>query len=201
MDAATLGHVFEPFFTTKGPGSGTGLGLATVYGAVKQNGGFIEAASEPGAGTSFTIFLPSHRGRTAPQATERAAAPPVRGRETILLVEDEPAILKLTTRMLGTLGYDVLPAGTPAAAIALAREHRGEIHLLITDVVMPEMNGRDLARSLLSLYPGMRRLFMSGYTADVIAHHSVLEDGVCFLQKPFRRDELASAVRAALDVD
>ena len=180
MDKETLAHIFEPFFTTKGVGKGTGLGLATVYGIVKQNNGFINVYSEPGQGTTFTIYLPRHAGKAEQARTEGAAEPAARGHETILLVEDEPAILKLTTRMLEQLGYTVLAASTPGEAIRLAREHAGEIHLLMTDVVMPEMNGRDLARNLLSLYPHLKCLFMSGYTADVIAHHGVLDEGRAF---------------------
>ncbi len=132
---------------------------------------------------------------------EGAAEPALRGHETILLVEDEPAILKLTTKMLEMQGYTVLAASTPGEAIRLAREHAGEIHLLMTDVVMPEMNGRDLAKNLLSLYPHLKRLFMSGYTADVIAHHGVLDEGVHFIQKPFSTKDLAAKVREALGSD
>ena len=193
-----LAHIFEPFFTTKEIGKGTGLGLATVYGIVKQNNGFINVYSEPGQGTTFTIYLPRHAGKAAQARTEGAAEPAARGHETILLVEDEPAILKLTTTMLEQQGYTVLAAGTPGEAIRLAEEHAGEIHLLMTDVVMPEMNGRDLAKNLLSLYPNLKRLFMSGYTADVIAHHGVLDEGVHFIQKPFSMKDLAAKVREAL---
>jgi len=199
IDKETLAHVFEPFFTTKAIGRGTGLGLATVYGAVKQNGGFINAESELGQGTTITIFLPRHAGRADPTRPENAAEPAVRSRETILLVEDEPAMLKMTAVILRKHGYIVLPADTPGEAIRLAREHGGVIHLLITDVVMPEMNGRDLARNLLSLYPEIKRLFMSGYTADVIAHRGVLDEGVDFLQKPFSKEVLAAKVREVLD--
>ncbi len=200
MDKETLAHIFEPFFTTKGVGKGTGLGLATVYGAVKQNNGFIDVYSEPGKGTTFTIYLPRHAGRAAQMRTEGAAAgPALRGHETVLLVEDEPAILKLTTEMLERQGYTVLAAPSPGKAISLVREHPGEIHLLMTDVVMPEMNGRDLAGNLLSIYPHFKILFMSGYTANVIAHHSVLDEGVYFIQKPFSMKNLAAKVREVLD--
>jgi len=183
MDAETLGHLFEPFFTTKDLGKGTGLGLATVYGAVKQNNGFINVYSEPGQGTTFKIYLPRHKAK-APVRADAATADPVKGgHETILLVEDEPEILRVTTMMLERMGYDVMGAKTPGEAIRLAREHTGRIDLLMTDVVMPEMNGRDLAGNLLSIYPGIKRLFMSGYTANVIAHHGVLDEGVNFIQK------------------
>jgi PAS domain S-box-containing protein len=199
MDRETLSHLFEPFFTTKGVGRGTGLGLATVYGAVKQNNGFISTCSEPGQGTMITIHLPRHAEKSGQAQNESPVQPDVRGRETILLAEDEPSILKLTTTMLEKLGYTVLAASTPGEAIRLAREHTGNVHLLITDVVMPEMNGRDLAKNVLSIYPDIRRLFMSGYTADVIAHHGVLDEGVYFIQKPFALKELAAKVRETLD--
>jgi PAS domain S-box-containing protein len=199
MDKETLSHLFEPFFTTKGVGRGTGLGLATVYGAVKQNNGFISTCSEPGQGTMITIHLPRHAEKGGQAQKEAPVQPDVRGRETILLAEDEPSILKLTTKMLEKLGYTVLAASTPGEAIRLAREHTGNVHLLITDVVMPEMNGRDLAKNVLSIYPDIRRLFMSGYTADVIAHHGVLDEGVYFIQKPFAMKELAAKVRETLD--
>ncbi len=198
MDKETLALLFEPFFTTKVLGKGTGLGLATVYGIVKQNHGFITVDSELNQGTTFKIYLPRHAGITAHARSEGDAHPLPRGRETILLVEDEPAILTMTKTMLEHQGYAVLAANTPGAAIRLAREHAGEIHLLVTDVVMPEMNGRDLAQHLLSEYPHLRRLFMSGYTADVIAPHGVLDDGVHFIQKPFTRKDLARKVREAL---
>ena len=199
MDKDILSHIFEPFFTTKGVSQGTGLGLATVYGAVKQNNGFINAYSEPGQGTAITIYLPRHEGKDE-QRREKSPKEVVaqHGRETILLVEDEPAILEITTMMLEMQGYTVLEANTPGEAIRIARENPGEIHLLLTDVVMPEMNGRDLARNILSLYPDIKRLFMSGYTANVIAHHGVLDDGVHFIQKPFSLNDLCTKVRDAL---
>jgi PAS domain S-box-containing protein len=200
MDQETQAHIFEPFFTTKELGKGTGLGLATVYGSVRQSNGFINVSSELGRGTTFTIYLPRDTGIESIQVQpEGGEATVQRGRETILLVEDEPAILKITAIMLEKQGYSVLKANTPGEAIHMAREHTGIIHLLLTDVVMPEMNGRDLAKNLLSLYPHMKRLFMSGYTADVIAHHGVLEEGVHFIQKPFVLSGMAAKVREALD--
>jgi signal transduction histidine kinase len=199
MDQETLGHLFEPFFTTKEPGKGTGLGLAMVYGAVKQNNGFINVYSEPGQGTTFKIYLPRHEAKAQAQADAAAAHPARGGHETLLLVEDDPALLSMTTMMLGRMGYAVIGAKTPGEAIRLAHEHAGDISLLLTDVVMPEMNGRDLAANILSLYPGMKRLFMSGYTASVIAHHGVLDQGVNFIQKPFSITDLAAKVREALD--
>ena len=199
IDAETLSHLFEPFFTTKEVGKGTGLGLATVYGMVKQNNGFIDVYSKPGQGTTFKIYLPRHATESGRTALMDASQPAARGHETILLVEDEPMILDITTKMLERQGYTVQAAATPGEAIRLAREHVGEIHLLMTDVVMPEMNGRDLAKNLLSLYPNLKRLFMSGYTADVIAHHGVLDEGVQFIQKPFSVQTLAVKVRGVLD--
>jgi PAS domain S-box-containing protein len=200
MDKKTMGQIFEPFFTTKAMGKGTGLGLATVYGIVKQNNGFIDVESRPGQGTTFTLYLPRHEVMKAGWTEKEGEAwHAAQGHETILLVEDEPGILEMTTQMLEMHGYNVLSAGTPGEAVRLARENAGEIHLLMTDVVMPEMNGRDLAKNLLSLYPDLKRLFMSGYTADVIAHHGVLEEGVQFIQKPFTIKELAAKVREALE--
>ncbi len=199
MDHETLSRLFEPFFTTKKIGVGTGLGLSTTYGIVKQNKGFIIVHSEPGQGTTFKIYLPCYKAKDI-HIPERVAAESAGfGQETILLVEDESMILEMTTMMLKQLGYLVLPASTPGEAICLAHDHAGEINLLMTDVVMPEMNGRDLAKNLLSLYPDLKRLFMSGYTSDVIAHHGVLEEGVNFIQKPFTMNDLASKVREVID--
>jgi PAS domain S-box-containing protein len=193
-----LSSIFEPFYTTKEVGRGTGLGLASVYGAVRQNNGFITVASEPGRGTTFRLYLPRH----PDEAAESEQGQPGRltpGSETILLVEDETMILLLTTKMLEQLGYTVLAAATPGEAMRLAREHSGSIDLLLTDVIMPEMNGRDLARNLLSLYPMMKRLFMSGYPASVIAHHGLLDQGIHFIHKPFSRKDLGEKIREVLD--
>ena len=199
MDKETLAHIFEPFFTTKVVGEGTGLGLATVYGIVKQNNGFINVYSEPGLGTTFTIFLPRLIGKVVQTRADCAAEPAPRGQETILLVEDEPAILNITTMILTSQGYTVLQANTPGEALRLAREYGSEIHLLLTDVVMPEMNGRVLADNLLSFYPQLKCLFMSGYTADVIAHHGVLDEDVHFIQKPFSLPDLTAKVREVME--
>jgi two-component system, cell cycle sensor histidine kinase and response regulator CckA len=199
MDAETLSQLFEPFFTTKSVGKGTGLGLATLYGIVRQNRGFVHVYSEPGKGTTFTVYLPRH----AEEAAERLPAPsetePSSGHETILLVEDDPALLAMTRAMLERQGHSVLTAASPGEAIRLARRHTGLIDLLMTDVIMPEMNGRDLARHLITRQPGLKRLFMSGYTADVIAHHGVLNPGVHFIQKPFTMRELAAKLNEALE--
>lgn len=201
MDAETLDNIFDPFFTTKEPGKGTGLGLAMVYGIVNQNNGFIKVYSEPGQGTTFKIYLPRHRGKADLLPEKGQGYQAERGRETILLVEDEPAILRMTTVMLESLGYQVLAAGTPREAIHLAEGYDSEIHLLVTDVIMPDMNGRGLAKKIQSIYPDLEHLFMSGYTADVIAHHGVLDEGVNFIQKPFSKKDLAAKVREALDGD
>lgn len=198
MDHETLSRLFEPFFTTKEMGKGTGLGLATVYGIMKQNNGFVYVCSELGQGATFNMYLPRYVAKSERAAESEAAKPAAPGHETILLVEDEPMVLEMTAVMLERQGYTVLPAVSPVEAIRLAREHAGEIHLLMTDVVMPEMNGRDLARNLLSLYPDLKRLFMSGYTADVIAHHGVLEEGVQFIQKPFTMQDLAAKLKNVL---
>lgn len=201
MNKDILGKLFEPFFTTKEVGKGTGLGLAMVYGIVKQNNGFIDVYSEPGQGTTFKIYLPRYRGKTEQVRPEGAPAPEstMAGRETVLVVEDEPALLDLSRLMLEKQGYLVLAAGTPGEAIRLAGEHAGEIRLMLTDVVMPEMNGRDLARKMLSLHPNLKCLFMSGYTADVIAHRGILDDKAHFIQKPFSFKNLAARVREVLE--
>lgn len=198
MDKEVLGHIFEPFFTTKEVGQGTGLGLATVYGIVKQNQGFIIASSEPGCGTTFKLYLPRHAAEAAQAHEHGPAQPAVCGHETILLVEDEPSILMVGRRVIESLGYKVLTAGTPGEALQLARQHGDEIQLLLTDVVMPEMNGRELAKQILALYPGIKHLYMSGYTADVIAHHGVLNEDIHFIQKPFSKQDLAEKLREAL---
>jgi PAS domain S-box-containing protein len=199
MDKETQRHIFEPFFTTKIPGKGTGLGLATIYGIVQQNHGFLHVYSEPGHGTTFKIFLPRHGGQTSAILAARPTEPPRSCGETVLLVEDEPTILAIARKVLEWLGYTVLCAKTPGEAIRLAGERPGAIHLLMTDVVMPEMNGRDLAKLLLADNPRIKCLFMSGYTSDVIAHHGVLDEGVHFIPKPFSMGDLAAKVRETLD--
>jgi CheY-like chemotaxis protein len=199
MDKAILAHIFEPFFTTKGIGEGTGLGLATVYGAVKQNNGFVNAYSESGLGTTFTIYIPRHIGKATQLGTGEVAEYVPRGDEVILLVEDEPTILDMVKTMLEHLGFTVLAAGAPSEAIHLASNFAGQIHLLMTDVIMPEKSGRDLAESLVESRPEMKRLFMSGYTANIIAEQGVLEEGVLFIQKPFSKKDLAAKVREALE--
>jgi PAS domain S-box-containing protein len=199
MEKEILNQIFEPYFTSKELGKGTGLGLSTVYGIVKQNNGFINVYSEPGKGTTFRIYLPCYEGQAADTEEKIVAIIPPGHGETVLVVEDEPALLTLAEMMLGVLGYRVLVACTPNEAIGLAQEHAGEIKLLITDVVMPEMNGRDMAECMQSFYPGLNVLFMSGYTADVIVHRGVLNEGVNFIQKPFSMKDLAVKVREVLD--
>ncbi len=199
MDEETKLKLFEPFFTTKDKEKGTGLGLATVYGIVKQNNGFINVYSEPHNGTCFKIYLRRHLGEAARSQPTIPEGADLRGKETILLVEDEPTILRMTRRMLEKLGYQVLDTGTPSEALDLGREHDGAIDLLLTDVVMPEMNGRDLSDRFRALRPETQHVFMSGYTANFIAHHGVLDPGVHFLQKPFSQQDLAIRLREALD--
>ena len=199
MDKEVLGKLFEPFFTTKPVGEGTGLGLSTVYGIVRQNHGFIDVASKPGQGTTFYVYLPRHSEAPPQAAPAPARAPAGTARETILLVEDDPAILAISRTMLERLAYRVIGARSPDAALQLARDHAGPIHLLMTDVVMPGMNGHDLAARLLDPHPHIKRLYMSGYTADVIAHHGILDDGIHFIQKPFTLAELEAKVRETLD--
>jgi signal transduction histidine kinase len=197
MEAKTRAHLFEPFFTTKELGKGTGLGLATVFGIVQQNHGSITVDSEPGQGTTFKIYLP--RTLTEPVGAEqKAARRMVAGSETVLLVEDEGQILNLGRRLLEQCGYTVLATDSPMAALTLATNHGGPIHLLITDVVMPGMNGKELWDRLRVSRPDLKCLFMSGYTADVIEHHGVLDEGVHFLQKPFSATSLSEKVRSIL---
>ncbi len=200
MDKETLHRLFEPFFATKGPGKGTGLGLSTVYGIVKQNHGFINVYSEPGKGTTFKIYLARHVSGEIQAMAEKAPAESARGTETILVVEDDQAIRKLTVSMLVKQGYNVLSAGKPGDALKIAKEYQGRIHLLLTDVVMPEMNGNELVNELTKTCPQIKRLFMSGYTANVIVHHGVLDEGVHFIQKPFSLLSLSSKVRGILDM-
>ncbi len=196
MSKDVLANLFEPYFTTKAAGQSGGLGLATVYGVVKMNQGFIHVYSEPGQGTTFRIYLPRSEERPPAASTESPAVQG--GRETVLLVEDEPANLRLLRSVLTYLGYTVLAAGRPGEAIRQAADHAGTIDLLITDVIMPEMNGRELAARLEAGHPGLKCLFVSGYTANVIAHQGVLDEGVWFLPKPFSIDELAAKVRQVL---
>lgn len=196
MSAEILTHIFEPFFTTKEAGKGVGLGLATVYGIVKQNGGAIAVESEPGRGTTFTIYLP--RSQAAAAAEADATRMPT-GTETILLAEDEAGVLDLVQRTLTQQGYRVLSASTPDLALQTCGTHPDPIHLLLTDVIMPSMNGKALADRVRKLRPGIRVLFMSGYTAEALQQKARLSEDLHVLQKPFNRAELAQRVRDALD--
>ncbi len=197
MDKETAERIFEPFFTTKPVGQGTGLGLATVYGIVQQNGGFISVYSEPGEGTTFTLYFPMHGAEAGTESKASMDIADGRG-ETVLLVEDDPMLLEMSISMLQTLGYSVLSAERPSKAIDLAQDSRNEIHLFLTDVVMPEMTGRELADRLHTIRPEIRHLFMSGYTADVIAHQGVLDERVNFIQKPFSLKDLSLKIREVL---
>ena len=200
MDAATQARIFEPFFTTKETGRGTGMGLATVYGIVKQSGGSIYVYSEPGHGTTFRVYFPRVAGRPGPAAAEPIAVrPSAAGSETILLVEDEAAVRGFARRTLEAQGYTVLEAGSGAEALALAAARAGIIDLLVTDVVMPGLQGHRLAEQLTVVRPGLRVLYVSGFTENSVIHHGVAAEGIAFLAKPFSADALGQAVRAALD--
>jgi two-component system sensor histidine kinase EvgS len=198
MDKEILDKIFEPFFTTKELGKGTGLGLATVYGIVKQNNGFINVYSESDKGTTFKIYLPRYTQEFTTVENEDCAEITACNGETILVVEDEASILKLTRKILSGLGYTVLTAKSPMEAINLAHEHRTGIDLLLSDVIMPEMNGKDLAELILTFYPDLKCLFMSGYTANVISSQGILNDDMHFIQKPFVAKDLAVKVREVL---
>jgi len=200
MTSDTVAHIFEPFYTTKESGRGTGLGLSTVYGIVKQSGGYIWVYSEPEKGTTFKVYLPRVEDRVEVSSTAQAPAPAARdGKETILLVEDEPAVRELTRMVLSKRGYSVIEALNPADAERLAGSHGAEIHLLLTDVVMPGMSGHELAKRLTARHRNLRVLYMSGYTYNVIAEDGTLEEGLSFLQKPFTPQVLAQKVRETLD--
>ncbi|MBU0545102.1 MAG: PAS domain S-box protein [Proteobacteria bacterium] len=198
MDKETASHIFEPFFTTKEVGKGTGLGLAMVYGIVKQNSGFINVHSEPGHGTTFNIYLPWCQAQVETEAAVQEQITP-EGTETVLVVEDEEMLLELVSTILKEQGYTVLTAGNPADAMTMAHEHNSPIHLLITDVVMPGMNGLELKEAIGILRPEIKALFMSGYTADIAALKGIIEEGTPFLQKPFSIQSLAIKVREVLE--
>lgn len=199
MDHETLGKIFEPFFTTKEVGKGTGLGLATIYGIVRQNNGFINVYSELGHGTTFKIYIPRYTGDDIQTRKEGFTDKISGGQETLLLVEDEPAVLSMAKNMLERLGYRVLTTSSPEEAIHMAENFASRIQLLITDVVMPGMSGRDLAARLHSLHPNLKQLFMSGYTAESMTHHHILDEQEHFLSKPFSIKDLAQKVREVLE--
>jgi CheY-like chemotaxis protein len=197
MDQATMARIYEPFFTTKGVGKGTGLGLATIYGIVKQNGGFINVYSEVGRGTTFKVYLPRYLGGEEPQSSTVQVLPEP-GSGTIILVEDEDMMRQVAASMLEELGYDVISFGSPFEAVEHCKSGQAKFDLLITDVVMPEMSGKELRDAVSDVLPGIGVLFMSGYTSDVIVHHGVLEKGVHFIAKPFNVADLAHKVREAM---
>jgi PAS domain S-box-containing protein len=199
IEEAILSDIFEPFFTTKEQGKGTGLGLSTVYGIVKQNSGGVSVTSKPGHGTIFRIYFPVYAGMVTGVSDEAGDAAASKGNETVLLVEDEAMLLKLGEKMLRVSGYNVISANSPSEAIQIADTYPDDIQLIITDVIMPEMNGRDLTDRLRTGHPAAKCLFMSGYSADVIAHQGVLDAGVHFIEKPFSGQQLAIMVRKVLD--
>jgi CheY-like chemotaxis protein len=198
MDEATRDRRFEPFYTTKDVGKGTGLGLATVLSIVRQNGGCIDVETVPGEGTKVSIFLPSYQGETKTAGTDTTNEPLFGGRETVLVVDDELALLKLVSRMLDELGYRVLTASSPAQAVEMVSRHGAAIDVLLTDVVMPGMNGLNLAARLRTLHPHIGLVYMSGYAPQVLGNQGVFDDGQPFLQKPFSIKELAEKILQAL---
>jgi len=199
IEKTVLENIFEPFFTTKGFGKGTGLGLATVYGIVKQNNGFIDVSSELGKGATFRIYIPKSIGETADFASTSVVGVLRGNGETVLVVEDEKAILQMCRQFLISLGYTVITAATPQNALNLVEGKEENVDLLLTDVIMPEMDGRELASYLQSIFSDMKTIYMSGYTADVIAQRGMLEEGVAFIQKPFSKSDLAAKVHAVLN--
>jgi two-component system, cell cycle sensor histidine kinase and response regulator CckA len=198
MSPETVAHIFEPFFTTKGGSRGTGLGLATSYGIVKQSGGYIWVYSEPGLGTTFKVYLPRVDESVELPPAMRLKTEPQKGSETILLVEDEEAVRELTQTVLASYGYKVIVTQDPEHALSMAATGL-PIQLVLTDVVMPSMSGRELVQKLIAKYPHLRVLYMSGYTDDIITSGGVLEAGLAFLQKPFTPATLAQKVRDVLD--
>jgi signal transduction histidine kinase/ActR/RegA family two-component response regulator len=198
MDAETKAHIFDPFFTSKERGKGTGLGLSTVYGIVKQSGGSIWVYSEPGRGSTFEVYLPRVDAPVV-DVRRKPATALATGSETVLVVEDEPAVCKLVERILRNAGYEVLSATSGGDALLLCEQHRGAIDLLLTDVVMPQMSGRELAERVTTLCPRLEVLYMSGYTDNAIVHHGVLVAGTHFIGKPFAAAELTRKVRDVLD--
>jgi CheY-like chemotaxis protein len=198
MDSATRQNIFEPFFTTKQRGKGTGLGLATVYGVVKQSGGDIWVYSEPGKGTTFKLYFPRVAEAVSPGVTEDLEQLRREAGETVMLVEDETQVRDLEARILTQLGYTVLAAANGEEAMDVSRAYTGEISLLVTDVVMPNMSGKQVADALLSSRPGLRVLYLSGYTENTVVNHGVLDSNVDFLSRPFSREALARKIREIL---
>jgi CheY-like chemotaxis protein len=199
MDAETLSHVFEPFYTTKPPGTGTGLGLATVYGVVQQSGGHVDVASSPGQGTTFRVYLPRASASAALRESPAAPETTPTGRETILLVEDDDQVRGFARRVLESKGYTVLEASHPEAGLATAQQQGGAIDLLLTDVIMPGMSGPEMAERITARYTQLPVLYMSGYTDEAIGRHGVGAEGLALLHKPFTPAALTASVRRALD--
>jgi CheY-like chemotaxis protein len=199
MDEETQSHIFEPFFTTKEKGKGTGLGLSTVYGIVRQSGGYIEVESKPGRGATFKIYFPRVDGTVEETGGETVAADSIRGRETVLLVEDEPGVRRLVNDTLRLHGYTVLEARHGIEALLTGAKHMGPIHLLLTDVVMPQMSGPEVAEKLVVVRPEVKVLYMSGYPDHPVFSKGGVETERCFLQKPFTPSALAQKVREVLD--
>jgi CheY-like chemotaxis protein len=199
MDEQTKARIFEPFFTTKEPGKGTGLGLAMVYGFIKQSEGHVYVYSEPGLGSSFKVYLPEVQALPSSGKLPAAIETLPRGSETILVAEDELEVRVFTRHVLEDCGYTVLEAAHGGEAIPLAEQHPGPVHLLVSDVVMPEMGGRRLAGRITALRPGIKVLYVSGYTTDAVVRHGVVESEAAFLQKPFTPSMLARKVREVLD--
>jgi CheY-like chemotaxis protein len=200
MDDVTKQRIFEPFFTTKEKGKGTGLGLSMVYGVVKQSNGYIDVFSTVGRGTTFKIYLPRIDQEPEEHSTKMALSKAFRGNETILLVEDEKNLCVLTRNLLEHYGYAVLEAESGAQALAVSRQNAGAIHLLLTDIVMPGIGGRALAQTLSRERPGIRVVYMSGYTGQTVGGQTILSPGAHFLQKPFTREDLARKIREALEI-
>jgi len=199
MDDKTKSHIFEPFFTTKEVGKGTGLGLSTVYGIVKQSGGYIWVYSEPGQGTTFKIYLPAVEREAAQVQEEQTSSDDFTGSETILIVEDDDSLRNMVCEILEPQGYSILEAQNGIEALRVSESHSGQIHLMLTDVVMPKMGGRELEEHLRPLRPDMKVIYMSGYTDNAILHHGVLSPGIEFLEKPFTPAGLRKKVREVLD--
>jgi CheY-like chemotaxis protein len=201
MDATTQARMFEPFFTTKTQGKGTGLGLSTVYGIVKQSEGNIWVYSELGKGTTFKVYLPRVDEVAPIRVAQETLSELQPGRETVLLTEDEEPVRRLTKMILEMNGYQVLEAASGDEALSIYKQHGGHIELIITDVVMPKMGGRELAQSLVALTPGVKVLYLSGYTDDAIVRHGLLDQRLAFLQKPFTPDSLLRKMREVLDAN
>jgi len=200
MDKETLEHIFEPFFTTKEVGKGTGLGLSTVYGIVKQNNGFIWVYSETGHGSIFKIYLPKVKGDAKPEEKEQTPVDDLSGSETVLIVEDDDSLRIFAQKILHIYGYRTLTAENGEDALRVCKEHECPIHLLLTDVVMPKMDGKELAERLQPLYPQMKVIYMSGYTDNAIVHHGILTPELNFIQKPFTLEGLARKMRKVLNM-